>query len=210
MYRSKYLTSEFVSKMKGKYFRERKLEKIKGKIAILGIDLQNHFLNPQGKAYLSSSQELLDRIKRLYEFAKNEGIEIILTKHCHEENILARWWNDKMKCDDISTAILEEMKKYGNMIIKKNTYNAFLGTELEEYLKNKNIETLIITGVMTHLCCETTAREAFNRGFNVIFPIDGTITQNEELHECTLRSISHGFGVVISIERLLEWLKKLP
>jgi len=210
MHRSKYLTPEFVSKMEKRYFRERKLEKIEGKIAILGIDLQNHFLSPEGKAYLLSSQEFLNRIKKLYEFAKNENIEIILTRHCHEENILARWWNDKMNCEDSSTAILEEIKKYGNKVIEKNTYNAFLGTELEEYLKSKNIETLIITGVMTHLCCETTAREAFNRGFNVIFPVDGTITQNEELHECTLRSISHGFGVVISIERLLGWLKKLP
>ena len=209
MYRSKYLTPEFVSKMEKKYFKERNLGKIKGKIAILGIDLQNHFLNPAGKAYLPSSQELLNRIKELYEFAKDRNVEIILTRHCHEENILARWWNDKMKCEDTSTAILEEIEKYGKKIIKKNTYNAFLGTELEEYLKSKNIETLIITGVMTHLCCETTARDAFNRGFNIIFPIDGTLTQNEELHECTLRSISHGFGVVISIERLLEWLKKL-
>ncbi len=208
MYRSKYLTQEFVSNMENKYFRERKLEKIKGKIAIIGIDFQNHFLNPSRKAYLPSSQELLNRIKELYEFAKNEGIEIILTKHCHEENILARWWNDKMRCEDASTAILEEIEKYGKRIIKKNTYNAFLETGLEEYLKNKKVETLIITGVMTHLCCETTARDAFNRGFNVIFPIDGTLTQNAELHECSLRSISHGFGVVISIERLLKWLKQ--
>lgn len=206
MYRSMYLTSAFVSSMEKRYFRSEKLRKFQGKVAILGIDMQGYFLNPIGKAYLPSSPEFLNRIKRLYEFAKNKGIEIILTKHCHEGNILSKWWNDEMKCDDTSTAILEELRKYGNKIIEKNTYNAFLKTELEEYLKNKGVETLIITGVMTHLCCETTARDAFNRGFNVIFPIDGTITQNKELHECTLRSISHGFGVVISIERLLEWL----
>ena len=201
-----YLTSAFVSSMEKRYFRSEKLRKIQGKVAILGIDMQGYFLNPLGKAYLPSSPEFLNRIKRLYESAKNKGIEIILTKHCHAGNILSKWWNDEMKCDDTSTAILEEIRKYGNKIIEKNTYNAFLKTELEEHLKNKGVETLIITGVMTHLCCETTARDAFNRGFNVIFPIDGTITQNEELHECTLRSISHGFGVVISIERLLEWL----
>ena len=68
------------------------------------------------------------------------------------------------------------------------------------------VETVIVTGVMTHLCCETTAREAFVRGFNVVFPVDGTLTQNRLFHEATLRNLSHGFAVTPLLREVLEWL----
>ena len=209
MRKDDYYTPKFTEIMEKKYFRERKLKKITGKIAILGIDMQKHFLVHWGKAYLPSSRNFLTSMEEFYEFAKESGIKIILTRHCHEGNNLARWWGDDMNCNDKSTGIVDEIRKFGDEIIEKNTYSAFIGTNLEDALKKEGINTVIITGVMTHLCCETTARDAFNRGFDVIFPIDGTLTQNGDLHECSLRAISHGFGATPTIKYVKEHFSDL-
>ena len=57
---------------------------------------------------------------------------------------------------------------------------------------------------MTHLCCETTARDAFMRGYQVFFLMDATATYTEALHFGSLRSITHGFGICTTTERIMS------
>ncbi len=204
--KERYLTREFVEEMHDKYFRAGKMPR-RGRAVVLGIDLQNYFLKKGNKAYLPSAHGFLERLIKFYEFAKLAGVEIILTRHCHEAGNMVRWWHGPMTCDSEETEIVEEIKKLGDKIIEKRTYDAFHSTALEEYLRERKIRVIISTGVMTHLCCETTAREAFVRGFDVIFPIDGTLTQNHYYHEGTLRAISHGFAPVPTLEEVEAWLK---
>ncbi len=66
-----------------------------------------------------------------------------------------------------------------------------------------DVEQLVIGGVMAHLCCETTARAAFVRGYEVFFLIDGTATYTEEFHTGTLRNLAHGFSVLTTVTHLL-------
>ena len=61
----------------------------------------------------------------------------------------------------------------------------------------------MVTGVVTHLCCETTARSAFVRGFQVTFPVDATVTYGEEHHLATLLNLAHGFAAVGFVEDVL-------
>jgi len=89
-------------------------------------------------------------------------------------------------------------------LIIKSQYDAFYDTNLHEILRKNNIEQVIITGVMTHLCCETTARSAFIRGYNVFFPIDGTATYNEDFHNATLTNLAHGFANITLINNLMQ------
>jgi isochorismate hydrolase len=56
---------------------------------------------------------------------------------------------------------------------------------------------------MTHLCCETSARAAFVRGFEVLFPVDGTATYNQAFHRATLLNLSHGFAKVVLADEIL-------
>ena len=206
MEKEDYLKEDFVKRMRESYFREKKLRRLQGRAVILGIDLQRFFLDTASKAYLPSSKEFMGRITDFYDHAKGMGYEIILTKHCHENNIMSRWWGGDMPCDDMAE-VMPEVEKYSSSIVEKNTYSAFYKTELEKYLHG--VDIIIITGVMTHLCCETTARDAFVRGYNVIFPIDGTLTQNRELHEGSLRAISHGFAPTPTLEDLKVWMRQL-
>ncbi len=61
---------------------------------------------------------------------------------------------------------------------------------------------------MTHLCCETTARAAFTRGYEVYFSIDGTATYNHEFHLGTLMNLAHGFAIPILITEIIDHLNK--
>ncbi|CAG8762713.1 21497_t:CDS:2, partial [Racocetra persica] len=71
-----------------------------------------------------------------------------------------------------------------NFIIKSKTrYDAFYKTELNSFLISLSIKTLIISGVKTNICCETTARKAFDENYDIVFLEDVTITDTKEMHD---------------------------
>ncbi len=208
MNKEDYLNEKFVNKMSSKYFRERKLKLYSQEnVAVLGIDLQRVFLDPAHHAFLPSSQKFIFVLRDFYRDIKGQ-VPIIFTRHCHSNpELMAKWWHSEMPCNSAETEIHPKLEGFSDAIIEKRTYDAFYHTELDQILSVKGINTLIITGVMTHLCCETTAREAFARGFKIIYPIDGTLTQNAELHECSVRAIAHGFGITPTLSHLKSWLE---
>lgn len=90
----------------------------------------------------------------------------------------------------------------GELVVGKKTYSAFRGTGLEEKLREMEVEEVIVTGVMTNLCCETTAREAYVRGFRVFFSTDATASSEVELHEASLKNMAYGFAYLVDCDRL--------
>ena len=94
-----------------------------------------------------------------------------------------------------------------DVVIPKTTYSAFHKTGLEEKLEEHGIQDLVIGGVMTNLCCETTARDAFVRDYRVFFLVDGTSTVNEDFHLATLKNLSYGFATLLTCDRFIKTLK---
>ena len=98
----------------------------------------------------------------------------------------------------------------GKLVAKKFELMKQLTDERIEKVENsikeseEKIEQILITGVLTHLCCETTARDAFMRNFEVFFLVDATASYNEDLHLGSLRAISHGFGICLSTEEIIN------
>lgn len=206
--KEEYFTEEFIREIRTRYLKPKKWEKIQPfkRATVLAIDLQKYFLSTDSPAYLPSSPFFIPRLRKFYTKVEALGVPVIFTRHYHVDGIMRRWWGRDMPKNDPFNEILDDFKPFAKKVIEKNTYDAFYNTSLEEELKRFEVETIVITGVMTHLCCETTARSAFVRGFNVIFPVDGSITQNALLHEGTVRSLSHGFAVTPLLEEVLEWL----
>ena len=118
--------------------------------------------------------------------------------------MLGEWWDGDLIIEGTPDAelIADLHRKDGDQLIEKFTYSAFRGTPLEEALRERKVEEVIVTGVMTNLCCETTAREAFVRGFRVFFSTDATGTSSEELHEATLMNMAYGFAYLVDLQRL--------
>jgi len=90
----------------------------------------------------------------------------------------------------------------------KHRYSAFYNTDLETILRCLKVEDVVITGIMTNMCCESTARGAYYRDYRVFFPADGTGSVIEEMHVASLLNLAFGFASVTTCESLLEQVER--
>lgn len=179
------------------------------KTAILVIDMQSYFTSSGSHAYLPASRAIISNIQRLVASFREHRMPVFYTRHLDirgHEGIMGVWWNAPIHESDPSSRIDPRMDVRGCSVIRKNRYSAFAGTRLEEMLQKKRVRTVAITGVMTHLCCETTARDAFLRDLGVVFLMDATATGDEALHLSSLRTLADGFAEVMTCRELEERL----
>ena len=168
------------------------------KAALIVIDMQETFRCNMD--IISDIQ--IENIKKLIDYADKSGAKTIFTRHNDNYPIsasLIKWWEgdgDKLESGSDSWQIIKEFDATGRTIIDKNQYSAFFNTNLDDILKKNNIEDVIIVGVMTNCCCETTSRDAFQLGERVFFINDATSTLNADLHLSTLKTLSYGFAYV--------------
>lgn len=194
-------------------FRREKITFVPEKSALLIIDMQRFFLDPQSHAYLSDASPILENVRKLLHVYRASSLPVIFTRHAllrnQDPGAMGRWWCDIIYEDDAMSSIVEELKPLPDeIVIRKARYSAFTNTDLDQILKNLGVTQLVITGVMTHLCCETTARDAFVRDFDVFFVIDGTATRNEDLHLSSLKTLCDGFAILVKSEEVIAWLKQ--
>jgi ureidoacrylate peracid hydrolase len=90
----------------------------------------------------------------------------------------------------------------GDIVVTKHRYNAFHGTDLDLILRSNGIRTVVVTGVSTHVCVETTARDAFIRDFYTVVVGDGTAAYSAAEHDTSLKMIDRFFGEITTIEHL--------
>ena len=177
------------------------------KTALLILDMQEFFHNEYSHAFIPSAQAVIKPIKTLTNLFINNNLTIITTKHINTKvnaKQMDYWWRDILTKDSEYSQIIADFDLPQAGLITKTQYDTFYNTNLNEILQKNNITQLIITGVMTHLCCETTARSAFVRGYNVFFPIDGTATYNEDFHTASLTNLAHGFVNITTIKDLVD------
>lgn len=188
------------------FYLEREKHRLKiSKPALLAIDVQNYFFCKDSPAYIKNSERVLRNLGNFISNIRNYKIPIISTIHKGGSEQMKKWWGNSV--DEVWTEPMIE-KKSVDYIVIKNTYDAFYDTELYELLKSKNIDQLFITGVMTHLCCETTARSGFVRGFDIVMVEDCLWDKDEWYHYASLKNIAHGFGTINSSFEILEYLEK--
>ncbi|MEJ5166890.1 MAG: isochorismatase family protein, partial [Thermoanaerobaculia bacterium] len=118
--------------------------------------------------------------------------------------LMKKWWESPILEKDPQSELISDfnfLKEYP-IFIKKNYYDAFKETGLKQILKGRGVEKILIGGVLTNCCCETTARSAFMNNFEVFFLFDGTATYKKEYHESTILNISYGFGEILFFNEL--------
>jgi isochorismate hydrolase len=180
---------------------------------LLIIDMQHFFLDPRSHAYIPAATTIVPNIKKLLYAYREARLPIIFTRHALMEDekpgIMGKWWNDVIKNEDPQSEIISELLPLENeIILRKTRYSAFFGTELEDILTIKMAKSIVICGVATHLCCETTSREAFIKDFEVYFVVDSTAAQREELHVSSLRTLSNGFAVPITTSAIIKKIQE--
>ena len=180
--------------------------------ALILVDMQRAFLDTEGSAHLPASSAALDKLIPLLEAWRCQELPVFFTRHVHKQphldgGALARWWRSLILVGSEDAELVDELVPRENeAVLDKCRYSAFAGTPLESMLRAADVDSVLIGGVMTHLCCETTAREAFVRDFDVFFLGDGTATVDATLHLSALCTIAHGFGRVLSVAEAVETL----
>jgi len=171
--------------------------------ALLVLDMQAYFLNPDSHAFVPSAPVILPGLRKLVDTFQDQGRPVFLTQHINtvqDAGSMQRWWRDLITADHPFSGLVPEFTGKGHTKITKTQYDAFYHTDLEHQLEGAGVRQVVISGVMTHLCCETTARSAFTRGWDVFFLVDGTATYNRAFHVSSLRNIGHGFGTLLTCQ----------
>jgi isochorismate hydrolase len=208
-----YFTSKTIE-MQAKTFleqvlRRREVDLRKRKTALLVLDMQEYFLDPDSHAYVPSGPAILPNVVGLVSAFKARDLPVVFTQHLnHPEDagMLAEWWHDLITPEHPLAGLSKRLDLEGAEVLRKTQYDAFHQTDLEARLVKQGVTDLVICGVMTHLCCETTARAAFVRGFRVWFTVDGTASYNAEFHLGALRGLAHGFAVPVLTSEVLAAL----
>ena len=203
------IVDRWLDRIRGMVWSRTHLTIVPSKCALLIIDMLNHFAHPNGRAYLPATAAIVPKIAKLRDTWLEIGSPVIYTRHCHEGEhdlgMLGKFWSDYIRCDEPDSQILETLKPGDNCeIIRKNTYDAFYQTELEQILRQQDISQVLITGVLTQMCCETTARSAFVRGYEVYVGADATATSSEQLHLNSLLSMATAVAVIVKTDELFS------
>ncbi len=170
--------------------------------ALLVVDMQAFFLDPESPAYLPAAPAVLPVVRSLAAAARACARPAVFTVYANDgrdpADPMARRWRRPCPPGSRWAALAPELAAGGSEgVLEKPRYSAFRGTALAEWLAEREVSDLIIAGVMTNLCVEATVRDAFELGYSVHVPLDGTAAADEDLHVGSLKTIALGFGRVL-------------
>lgn len=175
------------------------------KAALLIIDMQKYFCDEDGKAYVPGANVLKKNIPEMITAFSTVKQPIIFTRHIDTPgSLMEKWWKENLKENDPQSKITQDLDTAKGEILKKHQYDAFQNTDLSKKLKKMNIEQLVICGVLTNLCCESTARSAFMKGFEVYFVTDATTTYKKEMYDGTLLNLAYGFAILVKTKDIIN------
>jgi ureidoacrylate peracid hydrolase len=155
--------------------------------ALLIIDMMNAFLKPGAPLEIPKGRQLIPDLNRLIKLCREKEILVVFIVHAHRQNgrdmglystFVPAMANSSILVEEIlDVEINDEIdRKENDVVVIKRSFSGFFGTDPDLILKINEIDTLIISGVATHSCCEATARDARHRNYKVIFLSDGTAT----------------------------------
>ena len=195
------------------------------KTALIVVDLQNGFMDEEvAIAYVPSAVEIVPHVNRLAAAVRSNGGKVFWIKMTFDESTITSW----SQYFDILTPA-KRARAIANMapgarghelyptleveaedeIVNKHRFSAFLpGTcDLAERLRAQGCDTVLITGTVTNVCCESSARDAMMLNFKTIMVSDGNAARTDAEHNATLASFYSVFGDVMDTDFVIKCLE---
>lgn len=169
--------------------------------ALLVVDMQEFFLDPASPAYMPQAAAVLPGSARLTEAFRRAGLPVLFTSHAHSDlerdgGLMTLRWRKVCLEGTPQAQVSAALAPEAGEIFTKQRYNAFTNPRLETRLRELGVNSLVVAGVMTNLCVESTVRAAFDLGFSCVVAGDACAAATEDFHLASLRNIAHGFGAV--------------
>ncbi len=183
----------------------------KTKTALVVIDLQKGITGREAKPH--SSKQVIENAARLLDaFHKNEMLVFLVRvgsapdqKDRLNPEAEVSWAGSGAPLPaDWSELVPELRTENSDFIITKKQWGAFYGTEIDLELRRRKIETIVLCGISTNIGVESTARFAYEYGYNQIFVEDAMSSQTVEEHEHTIRKIFPRIGLIRKTEEVLS------
>jgi ureidoacrylate peracid hydrolase len=196
----------------------------KNKTALLIIDMQDTFCEPGSPAEVPASRDIIDPINKFTKSLRELNVPIIWVVHANSQSNGSSDWelffnyvvSSDVKEKTIASLAPAKQKIYRELLtedsdftIIKNRYSALIpgSSSLEVLLKKLGVDTVLITGTKTNVCCESTARDAMMLDFKVIMVEDCCAALSEEEHRSALETIIQQFGDVMTAPEVLAKFK---
>ena len=193
------------------------------KTALVNVDMQNAFVEgtplsaPNGPA-------LVPVVNRLAAACRKAGMMVIHTLHVTRrdgsnhgtmgeliEPVRAGYINEGTETAKLHPGVTIGEK---DILLYKPRYGSFTGTDLDQILRSHGIKSIIVTGICTNICCETTAREAAMKDYHVFFASDGTETfpanglSVDEIKRATLVTLGVGFAKILTVDAIIDLIER--
>ncbi|MDX3905327.1 MAG: isochorismatase family cysteine hydrolase [Pigmentiphaga sp.] len=192
----------------------------KDKAVLLVIDMQNDFVRENAPMEVPSARQRIPAMAALVAQARKARVPVIYTRHVLydefdvsplETKQIPRLRTAGMRAGTPGVDIIDELAPLpGEIVISKHRYDAFYNTRLDTVIRTIRgphvADSVIITGTVTSVCCESTARSAFMRDLRVFFVDDATGGFDDASHQATLATIDRVFGKVVSTRQVLDVL----
>ncbi len=212
---------ERVLRRQGKLFANETIEAARS--ALVVVDMQNYFCAEGFPAEVPLSREIVPNINRLAAAMRAAGGTVVWVQTDSAE-ALTRWGNHHkhmltpervakriagLDAKAEGFALFGELAPLpGDLRVRKVTYSAFMpgSSDIDPQLKARGIDTVLITGTATNVCCESSARDAMLRDYRVVMLSDGNATWTDDEQAGTLNSFAMFFGDVMSTDEALARL----
>jgi ureidoacrylate peracid hydrolase len=195
------------------------------KTALVVVDMQNAFMLPGvAHALCPTAQEIVPNINRLAQAVRATGGTVVWIVTTWTEETLKSWSTyyalsrpeqnkKRMEALSLNTKGHELWDKLevrpGDLTVEKKRFSAFIqgSSNLAEVLRSRGLDTLLITGTVTSVCCESTARDAMMLDFKVVMISDCCAALSDDEHRTTLENMIQQFGDVMTADEALERLR---
>jgi nicotinamidase-related amidase len=194
--------------------------------ALLVVDMQNDFVRAGAPLEVPDARATLAVHRRLLAAFRTRRLPVLYTRFLslEEDNLLWRWspqchpatracWPEHARSYDDAPApracadVIDELAPAsGEPVIDKHGYGGFHGTDLDARLRALGVRSLVITGTVTQICVEETAREAFHHGYATTVVADAVSSFAPDLHAATLRNFAMKFGWVEDADAVIAAL----
>jgi len=184
--------------------------------ALLVIDMQDEFVKPGWtSSWIPEATRQVGKIKEIISFCREKNVPVIYTVFSKTNNYLDRpvsgqympnrfpelgddqsWFSEGKVWHELAP-------REDEIVIHKPSYGAFYDTPLDTILKRMRKDTVIICGTLTNCCCGTTARQAYERNYYVVFGSDITSTYDMQMQEAELNILRFAFARVMAAEEIM-------
>ena len=196
---------------------------MKNKTVFVDIDTQFDFMNPKGALYVPDAEDIIDNIKKLFDYAKEHKIKILSSTDAHtvddpefklffphcvkdtpgNQKIDASTCKDNIVIENVEQDITESMLDHDQIIIEKQSHDIFDNTNIDKVIIQLYASDYVVFGVATDYCVKLAVLGLLRRGYKVTLVTDAVKAVTQEGKEKSLNEMKDAGAVFITTEDII-------